>query len=184
MATALIVDDSLVDQRLAGHALEKDLGLTVEYAANGRAAIRAIQQRPPDIVVTDMQMPEMDGLELVETLRRDHPTLPVVLMTAVGSEELAAAALRGGASGYVPKRHLHEDLVRVVNRQLMLANCSQRGPVIDFMHKIQTDFVLNNDIDQIAPVIRYLKDDLLRIGMFSETTVMNIGLALEEAVTN
>jgi len=184
MSTALIVDDSLIDQRLAGHTLEKGLGLKIIYAANGREAIRAIREEPPDIVVTDMQMPEMDGLELVEAVRREYPTMPVVLMTAVGSEELAAAALRGGASSYVPKRYLRDDLVKVVQHQLMLADFAQGSPVIHCVQEIRTDFVLRNESDQIAPVVRYLQDELLRVGMFCETTIMNVGLALEEAITN
>ena len=65
-----------------------------------------IAAEKPDIVVSDLQMPEMDGLELVETIRREHPGLPVILMTAHGSEETAIQALRKGATNYVAKRNL------------------------------------------------------------------------------
>ncbi len=83
-----------VDQRLAGRLLEQQLQLTVVYADNGKQALEVIRRQTPDIVITDMLMPEMDGLELVEAIRLDYPALPVIVMTAVGSEELAADALK------------------------------------------------------------------------------------------
>lgn len=184
MLSALVVDDSLVDQRVAGHALEKQLDVTVGYANDGREALRSIQQRMPDVVITDLQMPEMDGLELVEAIRDQYPTLPVIITTAVGSEELAAAALRSGASSYVPKRHLVEDLARVVKRQFTLASLDQEHPVPECLQEVRTHFVLDNDCSRIVPFVQYLKDDLARIGIFSETTTMHVGVALEEAVTN
>jgi anti-sigma regulatory factor (Ser/Thr protein kinase) len=136
------------------------------------------------VVITDLQMPEMDGLELVEAIRDQYPKLPVIIMTAVGSEELAAAALRSGASSYVPKRHLVKDLARVVRRQFGLASLDQERPVPESLQEVRTQFVLDNDCSRIAPFIQYLKDDLVRIGILRETTIMHVGVALEEAVTN
>jgi CheY-like chemotaxis protein/anti-sigma regulatory factor (Ser/Thr protein kinase) len=182
MASALIVDDSLVDQRLAGGLLERQLGMKIAFADSGREALQSIQMQTPDVVIADMRMPEMDGLELVEAIRAEYPTLPVIIMTAVGSEELAAAALRRGANGYVPKRHLGEDLAKVVKRYV--AGPDEERPVLGCLEGIRTQFVLDNHCSRIAAVVRHLKGDLMRIGLFDETTVMHIGVALEEAVTN
>ena len=113
MATVLVVDDSTVERLRAGALLERR-GIQVVQAANGREALEALTQSPPDLVVTDLQMPEMDGLELVERARTTNPALPVVLMTAHGSEEIAVQALRRGASSYVPKRFLARDLADTV----------------------------------------------------------------------
>ena len=66
MLTVLVVDDGKVDQRLAGRLLEKQLGASVRYADNGLQAIESIRQRLPDIVITDMRMPNMTGLELIK----------------------------------------------------------------------------------------------------------------------
>lgn len=184
MLSALVVDDSLVDQRVAGHALEKRLDVTVAYANDGHEALRSIEQRMPDVVITDLQMPEMDGLELVEAIRSQYPKLPVIIMTALGSEELAAAALRSGANSYVPKRHLVQDLARVVKRQFTLASLDQERPAPECLQEVRTQFILDNDCSRIAPFVQYLKDDLVRIGIFCETTIMHVGVALEEAVTN
>ena len=76
------------------------------WPGSGREALAALPARLPDVVLTDLDMPEMNGLELVEAVRRDFPAVPVILMTALGSEEIAVEALQKGAASYVPKRNL------------------------------------------------------------------------------
>src|SRR5690349_13770360 len=104
MPTVLVVDDSPIDRRLAGGLLENHFACDVQFAADGKEALQQIERVAPDLVLTDLQMPEMNGLELVAAVKRDYPFVPVVLMTAQGSEDLAAEALRRGAASYVPKR--------------------------------------------------------------------------------
>ena len=123
MGKVLIVDDSPVDRRLAGKFLERRMnvpepeshtGFTVLYASDGREALKMIADESPDVVVTDMQMPELSGLDVVLQVRARFPLIPVVVMTAHGSEELAVRALQGGAASYVPKRELARDLLETV----------------------------------------------------------------------
>src|SRR5713101_3144497 len=118
MAKALIVDDSAVDRRRAEKLLAKSDGLVILSAANGREALEMVARELPDVVITDMQMPEMDGLQLVEAIRSKYPAVPVILMTAHGSEELAVQALQRGAASYVPKRNLATDLPDTVESVL------------------------------------------------------------------
>ena len=73
MPVVLVVDDSPLDRTRTGGLLKKGEGLSPIYASNGREALAMIAAEKPDIVLTDLQMPEMDGLELVETIRRDSP---------------------------------------------------------------------------------------------------------------
>src|SRR5690349_13208032 len=104
MSSVLVVDDSAVDRLRAEKLIANQTSLTVVTAANGKEALACLARNLPDIVITDMQMPEMDGLQLVEEIRSRYPSVPVVLMTAHGSEELAVQALQKGAASYVPKR--------------------------------------------------------------------------------
>src|SRR5712692_8259736 len=101
MTTVLIVDDSAVDCKRAEKLLTKGSQLTVLSASNGRQALELMKDHQPDLIITDMQMPEMDGLQLVEEVRCKYPGIPVILMTAHGSEELAVQALQKGAASYV-----------------------------------------------------------------------------------
>ena len=108
---------SAADRQLAGALLER-ASWSVLYAEHGRDALAQLQAHAVDLVLTDVVMPELDGLAVVEHAKQDHPLVPVVLMTARGSEEIAARALEAGAASYVPKKLLVRDLVEVVQRIL------------------------------------------------------------------
>ena len=112
---ALIVDDSPTQALLARQRLMR-AGFAVRLATNGREARVAILDQRPAVVITDLHMPEMDGLALVEELRRRSIAAPVILMTIEGSESIAVAALKAGASGYVNKRNLDRDLPRMLEQ--------------------------------------------------------------------
>ena len=93
--TVLIVDDSVIDRHLAGAIVQKLEGWKATFAGNGVEALQLLKSGAlPDLVLTDMLMPEMDGLELVQAIRNQYPLLPVILMTAHGSEDIAIQALQ------------------------------------------------------------------------------------------
>lgn len=103
MSHVLIAEDSPTQAQELKLLLE-DEGFQVAIAKNGLEAKSIISQSMPDIVITDMDMPVMNGLQLVEYIRREHADLPVVLMTAFGSEEIAALALPRGRPAMCPRR--------------------------------------------------------------------------------
>src|SRR5260370_38467623 len=90
--TVLVVDDSAVDRHKAKRLVEKVEGWRAVTACNGVEALEAIEREAPTGVLTDMLMPEMDGLELVEAIRGRYPLIPVILMTAFGNEAIAIRA--------------------------------------------------------------------------------------------
>jgi CheY-like chemotaxis protein len=183
-ATALVVDDSAMDRRLAGKLLER-AGIEPTYAENGAAALACLEQRAPDVVVTDMQMPEMDGLELVREIRARFARVPVILMTAHGSEEIAVKALQLGAASYVPKRSLAHDLASTVHAVLELSKASRESlRVLEALDRIASSFVLDNDVAAIPPLVAHLEGDLTRLQLCDETELLQIGVALREALVN
>jgi CheY-like chemotaxis protein len=185
MATVLIVDDSPVDRRLAGSLLEKQAGVTVTYAEDGRAAAAEMDKQLPDLVLTDLQMPHMNGLELVEYVRRRHPLVPVILMTAHGSEEIAVAALKKGAASYVPKGKLAQDLGETVKSILSVATAGrEQERVMDFLIETQSHFVLENDSSLITPLVGHLEKGLTRMKLCDETGLIRVAVALREALVN
>ncbi len=112
----LVVDDSHVERLLVEGLLRKNPDFRVEQAENGKEALDRLAVRPSDVVVTDLVMPDMDGLELVRAVRRGHREIPVILMTAYGDETIAVEALEAGAASYVPKSQRAERLLETVNR--------------------------------------------------------------------
>src|SRR5438093_746192 len=87
--TVLVVDDAAVDRRMTGAFIEHNLGWRVVYAEDGEAALAIMERQAPRLVLTDLHMPRMSGLELVTAVRDKHPAVPVVLMTAFGNERIA-----------------------------------------------------------------------------------------------
>ena len=106
MTRVLVVDDSAIDRHLAGRLLEKLGDVEVFYAEDGVRGLEQVEAHVPDLVLTDMQMPELDGFGLVEAMRKQFPLIPVVLMTAAGSEEIAVRALQSGGIQLRPEKML------------------------------------------------------------------------------
>lgn len=80
-----------------------EAGYTVDVALTGRDALTLIQRTPPDVVLLDIRMPDMDGVEVLRRIRAAHPALPVIMITANDDIGLARATLKMGALDYVSK---------------------------------------------------------------------------------
>ncbi|MFO0867780.1 MAG: response regulator [Pirellulales bacterium] len=185
MSTVLVVDDNPVDRRIVGGLLERTGGLSVRFAENGATALAAIQQSVPDVVVTDLVMPEMDGLALVSAVVSHYPRVPIVLMTGHGSEEIAVRALQAGAASYVPKSHLASMLAETVQKLLeMLREQEHQQRLLGRLVHHQCEFELDSDLTLVPPVIHYLIRGLRGVGFRDEGTQIRISVALEEALNN
>ncbi|EYF02290.1 ATP-binding response regulator [Chondromyces apiculatus] len=184
MVKVLVVDDSAIDRRLAAGFLRR-AGMEAVHAEHGADALDRIGREAPDIVLTDLQMPEMDGLELVEAIRRSHSGLPVVLMTAHGSEEIAVQALRRGAASYVPKRDLANTLVSTVQQILEVARRERQELILRAcLHAAEWHFELDNDVSQIPAVVGHLEQSVVRLGLCDEAMSLQVAVALREVLVN
>ena len=127
----LIVDDSPVDAQLARGILEKTFHERIKFASNGWEALEQIEEQLPLAVITDLQMPVLDGLQLTERIHQRFPTVPVILMTGHGSEEIAAEALDRGAVDFVPKSMLVSELSRAVENVLAMNGGAPRDHLLN-----------------------------------------------------
>jgi len=185
MPKVLVVDDLATDRCLVGGILESDSILEVRFACNGLEALRRIRHEPFDLVVTDLQMPEMDGLELVDAVRREFPHLPVILITAHGSEALAVEALERGAASYVPKSHLTAKLLDTVEQVLSLPRSdADYQPLVPCLRDTEFRFALDNDKSLIEPLMNLTKQVLEDFQICDANSRMRVAVALEEAVLN
>lgn len=186
MITILVVDDSAMDRRLAGGLLEKEADCQVVYASDGAEALQAVEENLPDIVITDMVMPNMDGLRLVEAMKRDFPLIPVIIISAVGSEETAVQALKRGAASYVPKRRMAQDLLETVRLVLRAADDDRNVSRLLIHRTQQADFrfSLENELPLLAAAVTYMQQMMRAMGLFDESERLRIGVALEEVLLN
>jgi len=184
MTRVLVVDDSAIDRLMAGNLLAK-CGWSVDYASDGQEGLDAIRRQQPDLVVTDMQMPELDGLQLASAVRREFPDVAVVLMTARGSEEIALQALQAGAASYVPKSALGQRLVETVKRVMSARHDDQvQREVFRRMNERTESFSLENDLELLLSLSRYLQLSLAQQWGLDLSTRLQVGQALEEALLN
>lgn len=186
MTTILVVDDSATDRRVAGGLLEKEPDCQVFYAEDGNVALKSVDENLPDVVVTDMVMPHLDGLQLVEAMKRDFPLIPVIIMTAVGTEETAVQALKRGAASYVTKRRLAQDLLETVRMVLQAAD-DERNVSRLLVHRTQQaefKFVLENELPLLAASVTHMQQTMRAMGLFDESERLRIGVALEEVLLN
>ena len=117
MSNILIVDDEQSYRQLLSLVFESD-GHTVRTAMNGRQALELIQSEPADIIISDVKMPDMDGIELLRAVRESAPDLAVVLMTAFASVETAREAFKLGADDFIQKPFDVEELKLIVKKTL------------------------------------------------------------------
>lgn len=185
MTTLLVVDDSPIDRRLAGGLLSKRADWTIIYAADGEEAMHKVRQFQPSLVLTDMQMPHRNGLDVVTDIRQTASHIPVILMTAMGSEELAVQALNRGAASYVPKRSMVSNLLETVSR--VLASSHDEKSHTSLMNRLgerNETFVLENDLGLVMSLARYLPREMAHVWNFDNTDRVRAGTALEEALLN
>ena len=180
----LVVDDSPTQLRQIQFLLERE-GFVIQPAADGLQAIASIKDNMPMLVVTDLQMPEMNGLELVATLQETMPSLPVILTTSQGSEEIASQALKAGAASYVPKRELNETLIPVL-QQVMAVNRAAKAVPNVAKNAVESNITLEvaNDESQIPDIISRLELQMVELDLFDEGERMQIAMALDEALLN
>ncbi len=185
MPRILIVDDSPLDRRLVGGLLEKVKGLELSYAVDGIDAINQVQANLPDLVLTDLEMPELGGLELVSRLKDLQPLVPVILMTAAGSEQTAVRALQAGAASYVPKRSLSDELRSTVANVLrMSAERRIHTRVLSRLLRWETEFLIENDLDLVNALSAYLMQSFNGLRLCSSAEQLRVGVALDEALLN
>ena len=113
MSTIWIIDDD--DQlRISFQKLLTEEGYHVESAASGESCLKMIQQKLPDLIVLDVRLPGINGLETFKEIHKIEPKLPVIIMTAYGTTETAIEAIKLGAFDYILKPFEIPDMLTLI----------------------------------------------------------------------
>lgn len=186
MATQiLVVDDSPTDRLFIGHFLRQHPEYTIAFAHDGVDAIEAVKRQQPALIVSDLRMPRMDGLEFVRRLNALDLNIPVILMTSFGSEQIAVDALSAGAASYVAKRNLESELVSTIRSVTAITERREnRRRTLECLTYSESHFVLGNDASSVAHLISYLLDAAVTMKLLSGQEQTHVGIALQEALSN
>lgn len=163
--SVLLVDDDEAVGRSVGALLGQD-GIRATYVASGRAALEALEARPFGAVLTDLRMPGMDGLALLDEIESRWPGLPVVVITAHGTIASAVEALKKGAADFVLKPFDRDEILFVVRKAL--AASREASPQPPPPPPPATGRALLGD----APAMRAVKQRLVRAALGDATVLL------------
>ena len=160
MARILIVEDSGTHaEQLQGLLVEG--GYDTTLARDGIEALQLLSQAQPDLMLADYMMPEMNGLQLIETVRTNYPRVPSILVAERGSEDIAAEALQRGAAGYIPKRRISSDLLRTVQKLLGASSISRYNQQLTACWGVsENQFVLKSNPELLAPLVALFRETM------------------------
>ena len=124
--TICVIDDDSSIRWVLEKALG-NAGLQVESFESAEQALEKISRDEPAVIVTDVRMPGIDGMELLERISEHYPDLPVIIMTAHSDLDSAVSAYKGGAFEYLPKPFDVDDLVALVQRAFVGSHTSEHN---------------------------------------------------------
>ena len=145
----LIVDDDAEMRELVCDVLQ-DRGHTCSCAGSGREALQQLSQEEYAVILTDLRMKGMLGTELLAEVKREHPDIGVILMTAFGSVETAVEAMKQGASDYLTKPVKSDELVRVVER--VMREALLRREVIRLRKEVHKEYSFHQILGRSKPM--------------------------------
>lgn len=182
----LLVDDSPVERRLNEAMIRKNIPFSdVVLAKDGAEAMEEVEKYDFDLIVTDFQMPRVNGIQVVEHVTRVRPGLPVIVLTGCGSESTAVKALQAGAASYLVKKDIGKRLIETINNVLALSQSRHnRRRIISSQTMQAAKFELENDISLVTPLIAFLQDQLQSLQLCDAQILTRIGIALHETLTN
>lgn len=135
MIKVVLVDDQLLLRESIGHLLENDPEIdVVAMGENGKEAIELCQIHQPDIVLMDIEMPEMDGIEATKIIKESYHELKVIILTTFDNPDNIMEAVVNDADGYIVKNISHKDLVRSIK-------CVNNGLTV--IHKSVKEIMMN-----------------------------------------
>jgi len=189
----LVIDDDRLIRELAKRSLEME-GYRVVTAADGEEGLAVAEQEGPILLLLDIQLPKMSGLDVLSEVRKGHPDVAVVMMTAYGSEEIAVEAMRRGADDYlikpfkpwglaaVVKENIEKARLRQLNRQLI---AQLRESNIRLMGKHRALEAQNRELQQAYAQLKQLnamKDNLITMIVHDLRSPLGVILAALEVL--
>lgn len=152
-------------------------------AENGEEGLEIFDEFRPDIILSDIQMPRMSGLEFLQTIRRDNSDAIVIMITAYGSEDYAIKAFRDGANNYLKKPIYEDELLALLRKyEPIIRQKSITNSIPSLVLQRSFTMKFDSDVDLIPAVVDFLIEETG--SMFSKDELINVELGLVELIMN
>ena len=179
----LVVDDEWTVAEFLSHYLSQR-GYEVTVASNGRDAWKCFQKQSFDLVLSDLRMPNFDGLQLLNAVKQANPRVPVVLISGYGDVETVVKALKGGAENFLSKPLNLKVLQKVVEQSLNIACIRPGGSQIQGEIQQTTNIQTQTHSDYLADIAYQISLSAVAVGFSQYDLDNNLKMALVEALTN
>jgi len=168
--SVLIVDDEEAMRHLLSVVL-RDHGYEVRAVSNGEEALRELAARDYDLVLSDVRMPRMDGLQLLAAIQREHPDLTVIVMSAYGTHDTAVEAMKAGAYDYVSKPFRPDEVL------LVLQKAEEREKLLRENRRLRGELAAGYRLDNLVGGSASMQDVLKQLRKVApvKTTVLLTG---------
>ena len=183
MKYSILIAEDLEDSRIYLKTILEAKGHQVTETEDGRKAHLRFQEASFDLVITDINMPEMDGLKLLSTIKKNSPQTPVIVISAYRELETVIEALRGGACDYIMKPYEENEVYDSLERVSRLRKDIEVYKVcLSYLITESRQFVFGNNPDHISLMAQFICRDLAVLNFKAE--MQPLQLSLIEAINN
>lgn len=179
----LVVDDDEKIRRFMSDLLSAD-GCQPVVAGTAQEALTLVEGGEIDLTISDIKMPGMDGLELLHQIKSINPSMPVAIMTGLGTAENAIAALNRGAFNFIVKPFRVKEILKVVRRGLDIRESVRRATELRPFARARVEHVLPSRMELVNTISSQLTEIANVMGYFLDTKRMEFRLVVDELVTN
>lgn len=181
----LVVDDEDIIREVIASKISKSLGYEVSQANNGKDALAEIDRAMPDLVVTDIKMPEMSGIELLSEIRKRRVSVPVIILTGYGTMEDAIAAIRLGAKSFIKKPFDINQIISLIENIFAVhQETADVQEVVPFIRSQSFTIRIPNNYIYLSKVINYVFATVRDCWEMDSSRLNDIKVALYEALLN
>ncbi|MBN2081737.1 response regulator [bacterium] len=181
----LIVDDEEIIRNVLRRKLEQTTSYKVFTADDGVVALDMFKEQPVDLVISDLLMKEMNGIELLRNLKSIEPSIPVIIITGYGTLDDAIEAIHLGAEDFIKKPFDINEVLETIDKTFRkLAEEADQREVIKYIAHEDIKLEIPNQFDLLNTVINYIFSHLRARWLVSDEDLHDVKVCLYEALTN
>jgi YesN/AraC family two-component response regulator len=183
MAKILVVDDEEILRSTLKRVLNRD-DMETTLTASAKEALALLENEKFDLIITDVKMPEMDGITFLKTVRSNDPEVPIVILTGFATVEMTRDALQSGAYNFITKPFEVENILGIVKKGLSLKKEIVRNKEVASFTKCAFDVEIPSRSELLGGVIFYIIEQLKLVDFSERIISTEILMTLDEAITN